>query len=319
MLGWKIGETLPPEARVHLQRLKHWERFQQAGHLPCYGIVSCWGSSAPVETDFVMHPYGHGWQLDRARFENDLVQAARDAGCQVFFGTAAHTVQRHAREWRVETSTGEFHAAWLLDCTGRKGILAETGLGGSFQPLQEYVCLYGVLSSAEGTDRDGRTYVESHPAGWAYSALMPSGSRIVVFLTDRDLIPSSITPAEWMQQRIWEGSLIKQFLQDHAYSPFDQVHLVSAASGRYQHFAGSHWILVGDAGMTFDPLSGWGSAKAIVSAAAAVQTVLHGSDYQATCEELWTHYLVQYRDYYLAEQRWFDAPFWSRPHQMVLT
>ncbi len=313
--GWKIGETLPPEARVHLQRLKHWETFQRTGHLPCYGIVSCWGSPVPVETDFMMNPYGHGWQLDRARFENDLLQAARNAGCQVCFGTDVHTVQQRDGTWRVETSIGVFQAEWLLDGTGRQGILAAEGLGGAFEPLQEYVSLYGVVRAAGGTDRDGRTYVESHPCGWAYSALMPSGSRIVAFLTDRDLMPTSDLSAAWMQQRIGEGPQIQRLLQEHAYPPFEQVHLVRAASGRYPRVAGSNWILVGDAGMTFDPLSGWGTAKAIVSAA-AVRTVLHGDDYQAVCEELWTYYLIQYRDYYRAEQRWFDAPFWSRRHHV---
>ncbi len=317
--GWKIGETLPPEARVHLQRLKHWETFQRAGHLPCYGIVSCWGSSAAVETDFMMNPYGHGWQLDRARFENDLLRAAGDAGCHIFFGAEARVVQYQSGEWHIETSAGEFHAAWLFDCTGRKGILAQHGLTGSFQPLQDYVSLYCVLNSAAGTDRDGRTYVESHPSGWAYSALMPSGLRIVAFLTDRDLVPAETGMAEWMQQCIREGSQIDRLLNEHAYAAIDKVHLVSAASGRYQHVAGSHWILVGDAGMTFDPLSGWGSAKAMVSAATAVQMVRNGSDYQAACDELWKHYLMQYRDYYLAERRWSDAPFWSRRHQTDLT
>ena len=317
--GWKIGETLPPEARFHLQRLKHWETFQQSGHLACYGIVSCWGSSVPAERGFIMNPYGHGWQLDRAKFEDALLQAAGDAGCQIFYGAEARAVQYQSKQWHIETSTGEFNAEWLLDCTGRKGILAEIGLGGLFEQLQDYVSLYCVLNSAEGTDRDGRTYVESHPSGWAYSALMPSGSRIVAFLTDRDLIPSRAAPAGWMQQCVQEGSQIKRLLNEHAYSPFEKVQLVSAASGRYQHFAGSHWILVGDAGMTFDPLSGWGSAKAIVSAASAVQMVLNGSDYQAVCEELWKNYLMQYRDYYLAERRWSEAPFWSRRHQIALT
>ena len=266
-----------------------------------------------------MNPYGHGWQLDRARFENDLLQAAGDAGCQVFFGAEARALQYQSQQWHIETSIGGFQADWLFDCSGRRGILVERGLGGSFEQLQDYVSLYCVLNSAKGTDRDGRTYVESNPSGWAYSALMPSGSRIVAFLTDPDLIPTGTAPADWLQKRIQEGSQIKRLLQDHAYPPFEKVHQVSAASGRYQYFAGSHWILVGDAGMTFDPLSGWGSTKAIVSAAAAVQMVLNGSPYQAACEELWSSYLVQYRDYYLAEQRWSDAPFWSRRHQMVLT
>lgn len=317
--GWKIGETLPPEARVHLQRLKHWERFRNSGHLPCYGIVSCWGSSIPVERDFMMNPYGHGWQLDRAKFEENLLQAARDAGCQVFYGAEVQAIRYQSHEWHLETSVGEFRGSWLLDCTGSKGILTKNGLAGSFEPLQDYISLYCVLSSATETDRDARTYVESHPLGWFYSALMPSGLRIIAFLTDRDLLPQSISTTEWLQQIIQECSQIPRLLQDHAYSQIEQVHQVSAVSGRYQKFAGSRWILVGDAGMRFDPLSGWGSTKAIVSAASAVQMVLKGSNYQAASEELWASYLRQYRDYYLAELRWPDSPFWYRRHQIVLT
>lgn len=68
--------------------------------------------------------------------------------------------------------------------------------------------------------------------------------------------------------------------------------------------------------MTFDPLSGWGATKALVSAGSAAQWVLNEADYQAACEALWKSYLDQYRDFYLAEQRWPDAPFWSRRHDV---
>ena len=319
-LGWKIGETLPPEARVHLQRLNHWQTFVESGHRPCYGIVSCWGSSVPVEKDFLMNPYGHGWQLDRVKFEATLLKTSEDKGCQIFYGVETSSISYNSSEWCLETSVGKFHAQWLLDCTGRKGVLAKKGLAGSFEPLQDYVSLYCFLKSATETDQDGRTYVESNPSGWAYSALMPSGLRIVAFLTDRDLISAGgETPAQWMQERINEGSQIKQLLKDYDYPLIEKVHQVNATSGRYQTFADSHWILVGDSGMTFDPLSGWGSTKAMVSAAKAVQTVLNGSDYQSACEQLWQVYLRHYRDYYLAERRWANSPFWLRRHQVVLT
>lgn len=313
-LGWKIGETLPPEARVHLQRLNHWQRFQNAGHRPCHGIVSCWGSSVPVERDFMINPYGHGWQLDRAKFEGHLLQAAENAGCQLFYGAEALAIRYESHQWRLETSVGEFRSQWLLDCTGRQGMIAKKGLAGSFEPLQDYVCLYCLLTSATRSDRDGRTYVESQPSGWAYSALMPSGLRIVAFLTDRDLIAQEMPTTQWMQERIGETSQIKGLLRDNGYGPIEQVYEVNAASGRYQNFTGSHWMLVGDAGMTFDPLSGWGTTKALVSAAAAVQTIINGNDYQAACELLWNSYLRQYRDYYLAELRWPNSLFWSRRH-----
>lgn len=315
--GWKIGESLPPEASVHLRRLRLWDDFRNGGHRPCYGIVSCWGSSTPVEVDFLRNPYGNGWQLDRARFEQDLLQAARNAGCQLVLGTEVREVQFQTDKWLIETTTGSFQADWLLDCTGRKGILAAQGLAGSFEPLQDYVSLYCLVESADRNDHDARTYVESYPTGWAYSALMPNGTRIVAFLTDGDLIPAGTSPADWMREWIKEGPQIQRLLKEHAYQPIEDVHVISATSGRYQKFTGPQWILVGDAAMTFDPLSGWGSTKAIVSAASAVQTVLNGRDYQAVNEELWKTYLSQYREYYLAEQRWPDSPFWSRRHSHI--
>ena len=316
-LGWKIGETLPPETRVHLQRLNHWQTFQRSGHLPCHGIVSCWGSPIPVQKDFIMNPYGHGWQLDRAKFEGALLNSAENAGAQLFFGAEAESARFESDHWRVETTIGQFEANWLLDCTGPSGLLASLGFGGEFERLQAFDSLACILKAPSDTDRDGRTYVESHPDGWAYSALMPNGSRIVVFLTDPELIPADADSAEWMQQRIQAGSQIKRLLAAHDYPPITAVHRAQRASGRYQTLAGPRWILVGDAGMTFDPLSGWGATKALVSAGAAVQTVLNGSDYQASCDKLWAHYVRQYRDYYLAERRWPNAPFWSRRHQTV--
>ena len=315
--GWKIGETLPPEARVHLHRLQHWETFRQEGHLPCHGIVSCWGSSAPVETDFMRNPYGHGWQLDRVVFESSLLKAAAEASCRVLFGAEVSRVQERSQGWHVETTFGEFDAEWLLDCSGRNALLSESGFGGSFQSLQDYVSLYCILDPANGTDKDGRTYVESHSSGWAYSALMPNGSRVVAFLTDRDLISPEVTPAGWMKQCVSECSQISAILNSHEYSSIENVRVVNAASGWRQHVAGSNWLLVGDAAMTFDPLSGWGSIKALVSAAMAVKCVLHGDDYQTACDNLWDDYLAKYKDYYRAEQRWCDAPFWVRRHQNV--
>ena len=36
---WKIGETLPPDARVHLKHLKHLDVFLQVD--TCHATVSC--------------------------------------------------------------------------------------------------------------------------------------------------------------------------------------------------------------------------------------------------------------------------------------
>src|SRR5580704_11135369 len=56
-----IGECLPPGIRPQLEKACVWEEFLSAGHIPSVGIRSIWGSTEPVDRDFLLSPYGAGW------------------------------------------------------------------------------------------------------------------------------------------------------------------------------------------------------------------------------------------------------------------
>lgn len=108
--GWKIGEGLPPAARPMLQQLGVWERFVADNHLPSYGNCSAWGSSELVDQSFVFNPHGNGWHLDRSRFDRMLLDAAIEAGAQVFSDIAVTDVQRMNSGWRLELGRNQFTA-----------------------------------------------------------------------------------------------------------------------------------------------------------------------------------------------------------------
>jgi flavin-dependent dehydrogenase len=311
--GWKIGETLPPESRVHLQRLGYWERFQSQAHLPCPGVVSVWGEPVRIEKDFIVNPYGHGWQLDRARFESDLLSAAAAAGCLVQFGATVERMEPSTSGWTVKTAMRTLRADWLVDCTGRRGAIVGRQ-GGTYQQLDNLVSVFGIAETSHRTDRDARTYVESHPEGWSYSALMPGGRRTVAFQTDRDLLPQRPATARWLWDRLAAGAEIYRLLTKHAYEFVEPPRVGAAHSGRFQHCVGPGWIAVGDAAMTFDPLSGKGLAKTLDSAHHAAQAILCQEDYQAVCDRMWNEFLDERRESYVTETRWIDTPFWSRRH-----
>jgi hypothetical protein len=76
----RIGETLPPAIREVLTELGVWERFVRDGHAPSHGTHAAWGSSALHANDFIFNPHGHGWHVNRSRFDRMLAVAARDAG-----------------------------------------------------------------------------------------------------------------------------------------------------------------------------------------------------------------------------------------------
>ena len=84
--AFRIGEALPPAAVPLLRDLGVLDRFLADKHLPCFGNVSSWGSEELAATDFLFNPHGHGWHLDRARFDAMLRSVAEESGAALMSG-----------------------------------------------------------------------------------------------------------------------------------------------------------------------------------------------------------------------------------------
>src|SRR5262249_36006507 len=190
----RVGEAIPPAARPLLRRLGLLERLPAAGHLPCYGNRSVWGSDEPYSTDFILDPNGHGWHLDRRRFDAMLRDAARSAGAEVLRGLRPSEATRDGVGcWRIglrgdreaETTVG---CDWLVGATGRRAPMAAPP-GAPRRRDDGLVAFHARFRPATGAveDRDSRTTVEAVSDGWWYTALVPDGERVVAFLTDADL------------------------------------------------------------------------------------------------------------------------------------
>ena len=103
----RIGETLPPRARLLLMQLGVWERFLKAGHAPSPGVLSVWGHEELYENHFIFHPYGHGWHLDRQRFD-DARANRREGWCARVPGSAGDGLSRH----RLPRLAGGVRVGW---------------------------------------------------------------------------------------------------------------------------------------------------------------------------------------------------------------
>lgn len=308
---WKVGETLPPEACVALQRLGLGAQIMPQDHLPCYGIVTTWGTEKPVEKDYIFHPLGLGLQLDRACFERGLASAVAKAGCHVRWGTHIRSLRPTSRGWSVETDASASHFDWIIDCTGRRGALASE-LRGAYWKLDDLVSVVAIGRSRDGSDTDARTFVESSHSGWCYSALTPSGRRVIAYQTDSDLLPGSAISLEWLLQKLTPMSLIGSLCRACDLSFPEAPRTIQAHSGRYQNASGHRWLAVGDAAMTYDPVSGQGMAKALEAARCAVQAISGHESYQHAADQWWHDYLWARRSCYNAEGRWTSSPFWAR-------
>ncbi|MBE9070834.1 tryptophan 7-halogenase [Leptolyngbya cf. ectocarpi LEGE 11479] len=324
----KVGESLPGAARPLLRDLGLLARVEAGGHSPCYGNLSVWGSPQVIETDFIRDPNGLGWHLDRPKFDQSLRQAALEAGVQRQLARV-RSAQWSGQDWSVVLTSGQtLTARWLLDATGRRAAVARQ-LGARRQRDDDLVAVVTwVPSCAE--DRDTRTLVEAVPNGWWYTSRLPGAEhqRVVVFHTEPKI--ASIVrrhPETWLtylSHAHHVSGLLQRMLTPEQLSavvaksrPFV---LTEACGARLNRFWGEGWLAVGDAALSFDPLSSQGIFNGLYTGMLAGQTVdavLAGQEnalqgYTQQLESIRAAYLQHHRVFYQAEERWCDRTFWSQ-------
>jgi flavin-dependent dehydrogenase len=326
--GWKIGETLAPEARQLLHVLGVGDEFERSGHLPSPGNVSIWGGDEPTAKDFIFNPHGCAWQLDRPTFESMLLAAAEAAGAGVWRGHPTRTIRRLPGAWEVGAGDRMIRAAWLVDATGRGSSLARQFGGMARENLDQLVAVHAVVPTRADTEADARTWIEATEHGWWYSARIPGGQRVFAFQTDADLLlgqPWRSWP--WFQRQLGKtrylgtlSSFSTPETMASGWVPDRMPKMTSARSGRLETGHGDGWVAVGDAAQSFDPLSGAGLHHALLTGRHAAQGLLENlartkdglDDYAALVRSLWDRFLLQRRDCYTQETRWPKAPFWFR-------
>ncbi len=322
--GFRVGEAVPPAVRPLLRDLGVLDRVLADGHLSCAGNVSVWGTDEPVTSDFIFDPNGQGWHLDRARFDATLRGAARDAGTEVVPTRLVGAV-RDGAGWcvtlaRPEQGGNELRTAWLVDATGRRGAVARWA--GAVRRVDDaLVAFYTRFWTRAGTDLDARTAVESEPDGWWYTARVPSGERVVAFLTDADLVDSAaVVSAAGFAARLRATCHVRDMLLAHRYEPVGPPRAVGAQTARLDRVGGAGWAAVGDAAISFDPLSSQGILTALFTglrAGLAVDRALAGDpaaidEYGRRVGEIDRAYRRHRDACYAAEGRWPDRPFWRR-------
>ena len=102
---------------------------------------------------------------------------------------------------------------------------------------------------------------------------------------------------------------------------------VAANSTRLEQVAGQQWVALGDAAISFDPLSSQGMFNAMASALQlqkllvtsgiisnpdVVQHKQFQETYTQQIDAIWKQYLYHKKLFYKAETRWASHPFWER-------
>jgi flavin-dependent dehydrogenase len=245
----RLGETLPPSVNPLLRELNLWERFHALRSVPSYQTASAWGGAEPADRSFLFSPHGHGWHVDRARFDHMLVEAAEEGGARVLRGTPVRRVSHTGAGLLVEAAE-PVRAAAVVDATGRAARIAKA-LGANREQLDRLVCAARVFTT--GTQPAGDTFIEASPSAWWYASPLPQGRRLIAFFTDaHHVVRARLATVEGWAASLARTDHVRHFAHG---TPHGKVRVVTCASHELRPSAGRDWIAVGDAALAVDPLS----------------------------------------------------------------
>lgn len=333
--AFHVGEGLPPSAHSLLHELGVFERFCADGHRVSHGNVSVWGSDKSQSVDFMFQAHGHGYQLNRSRFDAMLKNAAREAGALICDQTRLGLLNA-ARDGtldqpiRIQLSDGsgsrDIEARWLVDAGGRAATTTRR-LGVERCKTDRLIAFHVLLQSDSASDSDGRTMIEAAQDGWWYSVLLPSNARLLIYLCDSDLSRcerAALLSTDGFAAKLNNAPHLHRFCQSHGYQLSCAPQGVDASSGRLERFSGEGWLALGDAALSFDPLSSQGISNALytgLAGARAINAVLDGNrsalaHYNDHLSSIYDAYLRNKAIFYGYEKRWPQLPFWQRRHAL---
>ncbi len=305
------GESLPPGMGNLVRSVFGADILSESDHRCAVGTRSVWGSTALVETDFLANPLGEGWILDRARFDAAARKAVLAQGADIVQVRHIGPLTQGLSAWHLDLGDGaSLRTRFLVDASGRSRILLRR-LSIRRIAADRQIAILSVYPD----DGDGYcgTTVEAVAEGWWYTTPLPCGRRVLAYVTDTDL---------WQHgTRNWHALLrqthhVGRCAGRRALSAWPNAY--PAGTAQAEHLAGENWLAVGDAAMSFDPLSSQGLASAVLMGAKAGDAIARpnrDAAFEAWAEDyrmLFAEH-ADLRTYYAGlERRWPDSAFWPR-------
>jgi 2-polyprenyl-6-methoxyphenol hydroxylase-like FAD-dependent oxidoreductase len=314
-----LAESIPPSTAKLFDLLGIRETMEGAGFIRSTGNTVWWGDEAARVEPFAGGALG--WQVTADRLEPLLQKLARDAGVHLEYGrvTFAEAITRDA--------------AFVLDCTGRAGVVSRSRGWRVFEPAYRTVALVGLWRAPTGFDIPDQTHtlIESYVNGWAWSvprsgvgpqAAGPDCDRYVAVMVDprssdlaQDRTARDVYTAEIRKTRRIAG-LVREAELVIGPSGWD------ASMYSSTRYADDRLLLVGDAGSFIDPLASIGVKKALASgwlAAVATHTALMRPSMRAVAldffsareSEIYTGFRRLTAQYLAAAATAHRHPFWA--------
>ncbi len=252
---------------------------------------------------------GHAWQVERSKFDHDLLKRS------MFYGAEVHQGEKVA-DWsfaedhvRIVTDHGEYTGRYFIDATGQDAMLARRhhtvdpikgfGMGAVF-------CHFVGLSDAVHAElaASGNIRVLLIPDGWIWSIPLLDHKLSVGVVRNK----KGVTP-EVLDEEIANSPMIRRLTEGATRAEARMIRNFSFIN-RSSH--GPRWACIGDAACFLDPVFSSGVSLALLSgeAMADVLSAALANGEEASPElaaALSAHMLRGYRTFGSIIQSFYDT------------
>jgi len=277
-----LAESLPPSCGRLFDRTGLRGAIDAAGFLRSTGNTVRWGRDSQRVERFADGELGY--QVSRDLFDRVLLEESESAGALVTRrATVRDVAEARGADGRVIVSfdVGTTHrrvaARWVLDSTGRAGLLARRGWRRP-EPRLRTMAIAALWERRDGWPLadPSHTLVESYEGGWAWSVPVSETRRHVTVMVDPAITTVAGRPrlGATYQAELARTATLGELVEGAKLlgRPFarDASSYSAVRTGR------DGVLLVGDAASFIDPLSSYGVKKALASAWLAA-VVVHSS------------------------------------------
>jgi len=313
-----VGESQLPPITAVLEEIGCWDKVEAAGFPIKTGALYRWGSTDDIwRFDFLVgqnyeekprpsplagQRYQTTFHVDRAIFDEILLDHAEGLGCEVCEGTKVTKIRRtgdHVDAVRVEGALmpeGADEGGWIrakhyIDASGHVGVLRRAMDVPVVEPTSlKNIAMWKYWKSAVWAEIDGvgkggiRIRVMSLGNGWIWFIPISRDVTSVGFVTHADHYKQSgLSPAELYAQAIAAEPNVAKLLVGA--SPEGEIRSTKDWSFLAGRMAGQNWMLVGESAGFADPILSGGMTLAMVGAKEAAY--IHASLLQDGQDEEW--------------------------------
>ncbi|ARV05235.1 hypothetical protein BTO04_00350 [Polaribacter sp. SA4-10] len=301
--------------------------FEEDSFVPAYASKSYWGSDKVSTTNSIFTTDEATFQLDREKFDFKLIETAAERGATIYPRTKCLDYEQlEDKSWIVFLShptEGKFtiKTNYLVDASGRSANVCRK-VGGSSKKHDSLIGV-GLFLELNSTSNKFEQTLESVELGWWYTACLPNNKMVITFFSDADIISEH----KLNKLEVWKSLLQKtnhiKCLLNNTETLTDKLWVKNAHTQISDVKNLENFIAIGDAAVSFDPISSMGIGFSISSACFAAKYIAHNIEKGFSKTDVYQEDILknykQYHDiktrYYQEEKRWPTSIFWQRRNQ----